>query len=486
MKNRRQFLKIGLTAGSALLLPRSGRSELRAGSFSSDQDQGSRDPWNTLGDILGRIKPPVFPDRDFAVSRFGAIGDNKTDCTEAFSRAIEACHAAGGGRVVLPAGEFLTGAIHLKSNVNLRVSAGATVRFMRDARKYPVVFTRWEGVELMNYSPFIYAYGQENIAITGEGTLDGNADCENWWPWKGRKGCGWAPGTPEQTKDRNLLFDMAERGVPVAERIFGPGHYLRPQFIQPYRCKNVLIEGVTLKNSPMWQVHPVLCSNVTVHGMTITGASANRESAPNTDGCDPESCTDVLIKDCHFNTGDDCIAIKAGRNADGRRVNVPSQNIIIQGCRMQDGHGGVTIGSEISGGVRNVFAENCRMDSPHLDNAVRIKNNAMRGGILENIYVRNIEVGEVASAGLSIDFLYEEGEAGKFMPVVRNVELRNLTLTKARYALYLRGLKSAPIGSIRLSDCELKGVEEPNVIENVNGLALHNVHINGRLAGSPG
>jgi polygalacturonase len=442
--------------------------------------------WDRLPDILARIKPPVFPAHDFDISRFGAVGNNKTDCTQAISQAIAACQSAGGGRVVVPRGEFLTGAIHLKSNVDLHISAGATLRFLRDPLKYPLVFTRWEGIELMNYSPFIYAFEQENIAITGDGTIDGNADCEHWWPWKGRKNCGWVQGDPEQTRDRNQLFDMAERGVPVAERVFGPGHYLRPQFIQPYRSKNVLIEGVTLKNSPMWQVHPVLCSNVTVHRMTITGTSANRDSGPNTDGCDPESSTDVLIKDCHFNTGDDCIAIKAGRNADGRRVNVPSENIVIQGCRMQDGHGGVTVGSEISGGVRNVFAENCRMDSPHLDSAVRIKNNAMRGGLLENIYVRNVEVGEVAMAGLSIDFFYEEGEAGKYTPVVRNVDIRNLTMNKAQYALYLRGLKKAPIENIYLSDCDLKGVEKPNVIENVNDLALRNVRINGKLAGGAG
>ena len=286
---------------------------------------------------------------------------------------------------------------------------------------------------------------------------------------------------PNQAADRALLFEMAEKRTPVGERIFGEGHYLRPQFIQPYRCKNVLLEGVTLKNSPMWQVHPVLCTNVTVRKMTITGADLNRESGPNTDGCDPESCTDVLIKDCNFNTGDDCIAIKAGRNEDGRRVNARSENIVIQDCHMKDGHGGVTIGSEISGGVRNVFAENCRMDSPRLDTAVRIKNNAMRGGVLENIHVRNIEVGEVAQAGLSIDFFYEEGEAGKFTPVVRNVDLRNLTTKKAQYALYLRGFKNAPIGDVHLVDCNLQGVEKPNVLENVNGLRLSNVHVNGKL-----
>lgn len=467
----------GILAGSSLL------SALTPPTFSSSLLGyiPATDPWAELPAILARIKAPSFPDRQFGVTKFGAVGDNKTDCTEAFQKAIAACHRVGGGRVVVPAGEFSTGAIRLKSNVNLHIGAGATIRFTRDTRKYPLVFTRWEGIELMNFSPFIYAFEEENIAVTGEGTIDGNADCEHWWPWKGRTKCGWKEGQPNQAADRARLFEMAEKRTAVSERVFGEGHYLRPQFIQPYRCKNVLLEGVTLKNSPMWQVHPVLCSNVTVRKMTITGADLNRESGPNTDGCDPESCTNVLIQDCSFNTGDDCIAIKAGRNEDGRRVNARSENIVIQGCHMKDGHGGVTIGSEISGGVRNVFAENCRMDSPRLDNAVRIKNNAMRGGLLENIHVRNIEVGEVGQATLSIDFFYEEGEAGKFTPIVRNVDIRNLTTKKAQYALYLRGFKNAPIDDVRLIDCNLQGVEKPNVVENVTGLEMSNVHINGKL-----
>src|SRR6267142_2078311 len=195
----------------------------------------TEDPWLKLPAILARIKPPVFPARDFDITKFGAVGDNKTDCTQPFQKAIVACHAAKGGRVVVPAGEFITGAIHLKSNVNLHVTSGATVRFTHDSTKYPLVFTRWEGMELMNFSPFIYAFEQENIAITGQGTIDGNADCEHWWPWKGRTKCGWTAGQPNQEKDRNQLFAMAEQGVPVHDRVFGEGHYLRPQFIQPYR-----------------------------------------------------------------------------------------------------------------------------------------------------------------------------------------------------------------------------------------------------------
>ena len=168
----------------------------------------------------------------------------------------------------------------------------------------------------------------------------------------------------------------------------------------------MLIEGVTIVNSPMWEIHPVLCQNVTVRDVSIGS------HGPNNDGCDPESCRDVLIEGCMFDTGDDCIAIKSGRNDDGRRVNVPSENVIIRNCTMKDGHGGVVIGSEISGGVRNVFAEHCRMDSPHLDRALRLKNNAVRGGVVEDIYMRDVTVGQVAEAVLTIDFFYEEGDSG--------------------------------------------------------------------------
>jgi polygalacturonase len=468
MKNRREFLQRSLMAGGALMAGSAFRSDMPNTTGETD------DPWNELPGILARIKPPVFPSRKFDITKFGAVAGGKTDCSEAFRKAISACVKAGGGEVTVPAGEFLTGAIELKSNVNLHITRGATLRFTYDSSKYPLVFTRWEGVELMNYSPFIYAFRQQNVAITGEGTIDGASDCEHWWPWKGRTNCGWKQGDANQETDRNHLFDLAEKGAPVNERVFGASHYLRPQFIQPYACRNVLLEGVTLLGSPMWQVHPVLCTNVIVRGLTINA------SGPNTDGCDPESCTDVLIENCFFNTGDDCIAIKSGRNADGRRLHTPTRNVVIRGCHMKDGHGGVTVGSEISGGVSNVFVENCHMDSPHLDYAIRIKNNAMRGGLLENIYVRDIDVGEVASAALAVDFFYEEGAAGKFTPVVRNVELRNVKVQKAGYALFLRGFETAPIERIRLMDCDFQAVAKPNVIENAKEVSLRNVRLNGK------
>ncbi|HLM55438.1 MAG TPA: glycoside hydrolase family 28 protein, partial [Pyrinomonadaceae bacterium] len=326
-----------------------------------------------------------------------------------------------------------------------------------------------------NYSPFIYAFEQKNIAVTGAGTLDGNSDHEHWWPWKGQARHGWKKGDPNQARARKSLEEMTERGVPVAERVFGEGHYLRPQFIQPYRCQNVLIEGVRVIKSPMWEINPVLCTNVIVRNVRIN------THGPNNDGCDPESCKDVLIEGCHFDTGDDCIAVKSGRNADGRRLAVPTENIVIRNCVMKDGHGGITVGSEISGGVRNLFAENCRLDSPNLDHALRVKNNRMRGGLLENLYFRNIEVGQVAHAVITIDFNYEEGDKGKFTPVVRDFVVENLKSGKSKHALDVQGFESAPIYGLRLKNCTFENVEKGSVVANLKAPALENVRVNGKV-----
>ena len=467
MSSRREFITGALLTSLGLTIARP--SIFGASLFVED-------PWKTeYPRLLARIKAPNFPRRDFVITKFGAKADGTTDSTDAFKKSIAACNKAGGGRVVVPAGTFLTGAIHLKSNVNLVVSKGATIKFSKDPKQYlPVVFTRWEGTELMNYSPFIYAFEQTNVAITGEGTLDGQSGNDSFWPWNGRANYGWKEGTPNQRNDRNALQQMAEKGVPVSERVFGEGHYLRPQFIQPYRCKNVLIEGVSIINSPMWEIHPVLCTNVIVRGVKINS------HGPNNDGCDPESCSDVLIENCDFDTGDDCIAIKSGRNADGRRLKVPTENIIVRGCRMRDGHGGITVGSEISGGVRNLFAENCNLDSPNLDHALRVKNNAMRGGLLENFYFRDLKVGQVAHAVITIDFNYEEGAKGSFTPVVRNYSVERITSSKSQHALDVQGLTGAPVYDLRLSDCTFNNVAQASIIKNVSGINLKNVKINGK------
>lgn len=433
--------------------------------------------WEQLPSILAQIVPPQFAARDFVLTQYGARGDGKFDNTAAFKAAIEACHQAGGGRVVVPAGVFLTGAIHLKSNVNLHLEKGATILFSRDYKKYlPVVYTRFEGVECYNYSPFIYAYGQENLAITGEGILDGNADTTTWWPWAGKKEYGYRKGGANQKKDRDLLFSMAEKNVPVEQRIFGEGHFLRPNFIQFYKSKNILIEGVKILRSPMWEIHPVLCENVTIQNVTVIS------HGPNNDGCDPESSRNVLIRNCLFDTGDDCIAIKSGRDFDGHRVNQPSENIIIQNCVMRDGHGGVVIGSEMSGSVRNVFAEECQMDSPNLDRALRIKTNSLRGGMVENIFMRRVKVGKVAEAVILVSMFYAEGDVGQRTPTIRNIYVEDVSSQSSTYALLLEGYERSPIANVQITDCRFEGVKQGNLIKNVQGLQLKNVYINGKLA----
>ena len=430
--------------------------------------------WDEAEKIIKRIVPPTFPDKDFPITGYGAVGDGETDCSAAFRLAIEACHRAGGGRVLVSAGKFLTGAIHLKSNVNLHVTKDATILFRTDTAGYlPVVRSRWEGIELMNFSPFIYAFEQENIAITGSGTLDGQANNEHWWPWTGVKSRGWKPGMPSQRDNLPVLYKMADNEVPVEQRVFVNGSFFRPTFVQPYRCKNILIDSVTIINSPFWAITPDLCENVTISNVTV------RSHGPNNDGCNPESCKDVLISNCHFDTGDDCIAIKSGRNADGRRVGIPSENIIIRNCRMKAGHGGVVIGSEISGGISNVFAEDCVMDSPDLLCALRIKTNSSRGGFVENVFFRNVTIGTVGDV-VRVNYYYAEGDVGNFTPRVNNIRIENVTSEKSVHGLSLRGYPRSPVTDIFLENCTFNNVAKGNVFINVKHVNATNVTVNGK------
>jgi polygalacturonase len=321
----------------------------------------------------------------------------------------------------------------------------------------------------MGYSPLIYARGESNIAVTGGGTIDGSADSEHWWPWAGGPG---NEGRTQRAARAQLMAD-AENAVPVSERIYAEGAYLRPPLLQPFQCSNVLIEDVTIRNSPFWLINPVLCQDVIVRGVTCESLG------PNSDGCNPESCRNVLIEGCRFNTGDDCIAIKSGRNADGRRLNTPSENIVIADCQMQAGHGGVVIGSEISGGVRNVFAERCHMSSPDLERAIRIKTNSIRGGVIEHLRYRDITVGQVRDA-IVINFFYEEGDAGQFDPIVRDIVIEDLAIENAQSVFQLRGYERDPIRDIRLRNVVVDTADRIGVIENLVDFATTNVEINGR------
>jgi polygalacturonase len=411
---------------------------------------GVVDPWKSEPEILKRIIPPTFPARNFVITDFGAVAGGDTDCTAALGAAIEECSREGGGRVVIPAGEFLTGPIHLKSGVELHLNRNAVLLFKTDPKAYlPAVFTRFEGTECYNYSPLIYALEQKNVAVTGEGLLDGQADASNWLAWK-------------NLNRRGELVKMGEGNVPVEHRRFGEGDNLRPDFIEFNRCNNVLIEGVKIRRSPMWEIHPLLCTNVTVTGVDIVSHGANN------DGCDPESCRDVLIEKCLFDTGDDCIAIKSGRNNDGRRVGVPSVNLIIRNCTMRDGHAGVAIGSEISGSCSNVFVEHCEMSSPNLVCALRLKNNAARGGILQGIFMRNVNVGQVKDSVLQIDFLYDEGMRGGFEPVVHNVVMDHVKVAHTPRVLNVRGFPGAEISDVRIYHSVFRQIKQPDVVQDAD------------------
>ncbi|WP_440905034.1 glycoside hydrolase family 28 protein [Catenovulum sp. SX2] len=425
--------------------------------------------------IKSKINLPVIPNQDFVITDFGAKADANFVNTAAIAKTIAAASKAGGGRVVVPAGTFRTGPVHLESNINLHVSKGATLAFIPEPELYkPYVFTRWEGTELIGYSPLIYAFKKKNVAITGDGILEGGGSNDTWWPWKGKwKKSDWEINEVENQKHtRDAVQKMAEDNVPVEQRVF-ENNYLRPPFIQPYLCENVLIEGVTVRNSPFWLLNPVLCTSVTIRKVHCDSYG------PNSDGCDPESCNYVLIEDCIFDTGDDCIAIKSGRNADGRRVAMPCQNIVIENCQMKAGHGGVVIGSEISGGVRNLYAQNCQMSSPDLARGIRIKTNSIRGGLLENLNYRNIEIGHVKDA-VVVNFYYEEGDAGNFIPVLKDIHIDNLKVEKAKRAFVVRGYPHTPISGISLTNIDIKEVTNDSVIENVKGLIQSNIMVNGK------
>ena len=432
--------------------------------------------------IVASIKQTQFPETVYLITDYGAVADNEDAlCHESINKAIVACHEAGGGKVVVPQGIFYTGPITLKSNVNLHLEEGAVLKFSTDQSLYfPAVLSRWEGIDCYNARPLIYAYGETNIALTGKGTIDGQGTRENWWYMKGGR---WAiEGKPDQitSRGRARLFAAAENEIPVTERIMKPEEALRPPFVSFMNCNTVLIEGLTIINSPFWVIHPIFCEDLIVRGVTVNS------HGPNNDGCDPESCKNVLIEDCVFDTGDDCIAIKSGRNNDGRKWNIPSENFVVRRCLMKDGHGGIVIGSEISGGYRNLYVEDCQMDSPNLSRVVRIKTNACRGGVIENIFVRNIQVNECDESVMRINLLYEPGEDcnAAFPPIVRNVHLSNIVSQKSKYGIIINGFEeTANVCDIFVNDCEFNNVSkgDTRITGKTENVCFHNLIINGQL-----
>lgn len=430
------------------------------------------------------IQLPKIAERQFLITSFGA----KTTATaaqnqKAINKVISLVSKKGGGKVIIPKGTWNTGAIELKSHVNLVLEEGATLHFAFEPKLYPLVRTSWEGLACWNYSPCIYAYKATDIAITGKGTIDGGGNNDTFWQWNGSPRFGYKEGVTKESQklgSRSKLLKMAEDGVPFDERKFGMGYGLRPQLVNMVHCERILIKDVKMINSPFWVIHPLLSKNITVDGVYVWN------EGPNGDGCDPEACENVLIQNCVFHTGDDCIAIKSGRNNDGRLWNQPSKNIIIRNCKMEDGHGGVVIGSEISGGCENVYAENCVMDSPHLERILRIKTNNCRGGQVQNINMRNVVVGQCKEAVVKINLDYERKEIcyRGFEPIVNNVNVENVTCQKSDYGVLIIGRDSLEnVYDINIKNCKFDGVvKEPvKITGKTRNVKLDNLVINGSL-----
>jgi polygalacturonase len=404
------------------------------------------------------LKAPSFPDRTLNVRDFGAVDDGETANTLAFRRAIEACHQQGGGVVLIPAGDWTTGPIHLRSNVNLRLEKEALVRFStRPADYLPVVFTRWEGIECYNYSPLIYARDCQNIAVTGEGTFDGQGRA--WWHWK-----------KLQQGAAKTLYDAEFDGIPLEKRVYGTTEAaLRPQFCQQVNCQNVLIEGVTFLNGPMWTMHPVYCENVIIRRVTVQSVG------PNTDGLNPDSCRNVLVEGCSFDTGDDCIAINSGMNEDGWRVGRACENIVIRRCYMNEGHGAVAIGSGMSGDVRNVYVHDCSITGG--DQGIRLKSMRGRGGVVENVHFENIHMANLRQEAIVLNMFYGSTTAeprSQAAPVLRDIHIKNVTCASAGVAVLIRGLPEQRIQRVTLENVRLNAVEGIHC-QDVDHLSLNNV-----------
>ncbi|MCA9239960.1 MAG: glycoside hydrolase family 28 protein [Planctomycetales bacterium] len=398
----------------------------------------------------------------FSITDLGAKQNDKASASDAISSAISAAHNAGGGVVVIPEGNWLSGKVHLKSNVNLHLDPGATLCFSEDPSDYlPAVPTTWEGMECYNYSPLIYAYNCRNIAVTGGGTL--RADLAVWKVWYAR------PQTHLDALKR--LYEMASTGVPVDQRQMAVGEaHMRPQFIQFNRCENVLLEGVTIQNSPFWVIHPFLSRGVVIRGVRVNARGHNN------DGVDPEMSQNVLIEDCDFNQGDDAISVKSGRNHDAWRLNTPSKNIVIRNCRVKNGHQLLAIGSELSGGIENVLVEDCQVDKSltGVGHLLYIKTNERRGGYARNLYMRNVTAGDLRYGvlGIETDVLYQWRNLVPTLEVrltpISGVFVQDVQVGRVKYLSKIEGQSEAPVENVSLvgvnaSDIEGAAIENRNV-----------------------
>ncbi|SHE74116.1 Polygalacturonase [Dysgonomonas macrotermitis] len=408
---------------------------------------------------------------------FGGKADGKTSNTAIIKKAIEKLSTEGGGTLFFPAGTYLTGPIVLKSNITLDIEAGATIKFSDDFSEYtPFVEMRYEGVVMKSFCPMIYAYEQQNITIKGEGTIDGNG--KKWWygtfsiegAHKDEDFRKELAGYQDMWSKENPNFTIEEQSD--WKRTLGK-RFFRPPLMQPYKCKDFKVEGVTIINSPFWTINPEFCENVTVQGVTI-----NNPDAPNTDGINPSSCKNVLISDCHITVGDDCITLKSGRDLQGREYATPCENITITNCVMLAGHGGVVIGSEMSGDVRKVTISNCVFDGT--DRGIRLKSTRGRGGIVEEIRVSNIVMKNIVGEAITLNLFYSNVPAEEFSertPVFRNIHISGLTGSEVNTACTVLGIEEALISDISFSDINIDA-KTGFVINKAKDITLDNVRVN--------
>lgn len=408
-------------------------------------------------EIIKNIALTSFPDRVIVIN----TPENKDSAHFLLQKAIDSCSVSGGGIVKVTQGHYyLNGPLHLKSDVNLHLDEGAYLQFSGKSSDFlPVVLTRWEGTELYGHSPMIYAYHANNIAITGKGTIDAQGGIE------------FAAWSKIEASDRDRLREMGDKLVPVNERIFGKGTVLRPSCIQPFGCSRVLIEGITVKDSPFWTIHPVYCDNVIVRGVTIDS------HFPNNDGCDPESTSNVLIENCTFQTGDDAIAIKSGRDTDGRHIGRPSRNIVIRNCIFHSECNGLCIGSEMSGGASNVYMNNIEIGT--VKNAIYFKSNRDRGGYIRNIVVDSITVERAKGAILRFETNYFGFRGGNYQALYENFHISNVTANTAdNYAIFMDGNEEHKIHNITIENFHVKTALYPYYLMNTKDVRFTQSSIN--------
>lgn len=421
---------------------------------------------DSINKIVARIQLPKFPAYKVSVSQFGAKGDSLSNAKPAFDKAIANCKKHGGGTLVVPKGIYtLNGPIHLVNNLHLVLEKGAKIRFGSNPEHYlPVVLSSWEGTMLYNYSPLIYGYQLQNVAITGEGIIDGEA-ANTWAEWK-----------EKEKADQDLSREMNHKSIPVKERVFGKGHFLRPQLVQLVECKDILIEGVQIEDSPFWCIHLLKCQSATLRGLKYKAFNKNN------DGIDPEYSQDILIEDVDFDNGDDNVAIKAGRDNEGwANESTPSQNIVIRNCRFKGLHA-VVIGSEMSAGVKNVFVENCEA-SGYLKRGIYLKSNPDRGGYIRNIHVNNLKLGEVEDCFYITSYYHNEGEG--HATDIQEVYISNITCQKARESgIVIQGFPKKKVTGIYLENVTIKEAKKAMTLVDTEGIQLSDVVI-GEKATAP-